>query len=65
MNTSDDIRNPENCRIRRVENGWVLSVGYPEWSGCGPLAEYVFTSQGALGDFIKTKFRLPLKEAKQ
>lgn len=63
MNTKDDIKNPEHCRIRRVENGWILSIG--ESFGCGPVAEYVFTSQGALADFIKSNFRLPPKEDKQ
>ena len=62
---SVDPKNPEHCRIRRVENGWIFVVGY-DWVEIGsrPLAEYVFTSQGALADFIKTNFRMPPKEDK-
>ena len=66
MNTSFNPKNPGRTVINRVENGWIVSAGDDmNWmTNEGPRVQYVFTSQGALADFIKTNFRLPPKEDK-
>lgn len=53
-----DIKNPEYCTIRRVENGWVMDVrGGAEMGYRGP--EHVFMTCRQLATFIEDNFRLP------
>lgn len=61
MNTKDDIKNPASSRIRRIENGWILSIG--DCMSTYPV-EYTFTSAETLANFIQQNFRLPPKEDK-
>lgn len=63
MKTHDDPRNPARTRIRRVDNGWIMTVGYDYWEGGSqPVAEYVFTDGKVLGAFIAENFELPAQE---
>jgi len=56
---TNDIKNPEYCTIRRVENGWIIGSREGLSFGCEPSVQHVFLTPRQLAAFIEDNFRLP------